>query len=246
MKVRSHWNADETACILTNRLNRQEPLSYWRFGDGLIELVKGKIGQTCDGEKYSADLAKELMHCFNAVVNSGPKYAMNVSLGDWATASFSGPRDPSRYEAQWELLLSMAHQSLQFMHFEALLFMRQSSALANFYRTLREDPRKKLYMGPEGNRDAATWLGAEFLPTPMTGLFAATNKLTDMLQVLDFEILVFGAGMAGNIPAIRTWNLFPEKTYINLGSALDPLFRGQSRRQQLTRAQARRLVGLPV
>lgn len=229
-------SADQSASFLAGKLRRQERFSYWRFGDGFLECVAGKSGATCDGEPYSPALAAQLMRCWRDICDGGE----DVYLGDWQSASFSGPRDPARYADQHRALIG--ERRLNWLHFEALLLMRESAALADFYRAVREDPRKKLFMGPAGNRGACVLLNAEFLETPMRNLGYCVGNLTEQLLASDFEVLLFGAGMAGNIPAVSCWKRHPERTYISLGSAMDTLFRGRSRQQQLPSARARELM----
>ena len=60
-----------------------------------------------------------------------------------------------------------------------------------------------------------------------------------------FDVLLWAAGMAGTIPVVRLWEKFPSRTYINLGSAMDPLTRsatepkGYTRSGQLSHARAK-------
>jgi hypothetical protein len=240
--MNSTLSADESALFLAGKLRRQEPFSFWRFGDGFLECVAGKKGGTCDGEQYDPALAEKLWSCWLSIVgqtNGAPAY-----LGDWRSASFAGARDPARYSDQYAAMIEDAGlESWQFLHFEALLLMRETPALIDFYRAVKEDKRRKLFMGPLSNSGVASLLGASCLATPLTGVHLDVDELTLYLLTSDFDILLFGAGMAGNIPAVRCWEQHPERTYINLGSALDPLGRGTSRKQQISPERARHLFG---
>lgn len=224
--------ADDTASFIAAKLRAQEPFSYWRFGDGFIELAIGRTGGTCDGERYAPELRNQLVDCWNALLEGGG----TVYFGDWLSASFNSARDPARYQREYEHLLS--GRVPQWLHFEALLLMRESEALIDFYRAVRQDPRRKLFMGPVDNACAAAMLGADHLETPMRDLIQHTEALTAQLLAAEFDVLLFGAGMAGNIPAVKCWEQHPERTYLHLGSALDPLGRGRSRKQQITPARA--------
>jgi hypothetical protein len=227
-------NADTSATILAAEIRARDPFFFVRYGDGALECIRGKRGQTCDREAYSDFLGAELRRCWESVVN-GP----NTFVGDWLSASFDSLSEHSRYAEDYAELVGDADPT--WLHFEALLLMRESAALVDFYRAVKEDPRRKMFMGPAGNAGAARMLGAEFIETPMENLLAHTGALTDELITRDFDVLLYGAGMAGNIPAIQCWERFPERTYVNLGSAMDPLFRGRSRRQQIPADRARRL-----
>ncbi len=231
--------ADQSADFMSHKLRCEKPFSYWRFGDGFLECVAGKRGGTRDGEEYSGPLAAQLMRCWNAILEG-----RDVYLGDWLSASFDSSSEANRYTEQYAELVRGA--SVNWLHFEALLLMRESEALADFYRTVRNDSRRKLFMGPAVNMGVAGLLRADFLETPMRHLFLDVKKLTDELLRHKFDVLLFGAGMAGNIPAVNCWQEHPERTYISLGSALDPLFRGRSRAQQLPAAHAWRMFETPL
>jgi hypothetical protein len=227
-------SVDASAEVLAGMVKRQEPFFFIRYGDGALECLAGKTGQTCDKEVYSPALGAALLSAWRAVVR-GP----NTYIGDWLSASFDLISQHSRYAEQYAELIGDA--TPRFLHFESLLIMRESAALVNFYRTVAEDTRKKLYMGPKECSGAARMLGAEHLITPMQDLFSQVGLLEKLLIASDFEILLYGAGMAGNIPAVRCWKRYPERTYINVGSAFDVLFHRRTRRQQLTQERARYL-----
>lgn len=228
-------SADESAALLTQKIRAEEPFFFARFGDGFLECVSGKPGRTCDGEEYSLPLACQMMRCWVALLG-----APNVYLGDWLAASFDADMLHTQYADQLEALVGKV-QGVQWLHPEALLLMRESRALVDFYRAVREDKRRKLFIGPGKCAGAAEMLGAEHLVTPLYGLFAEVDRLTEALLSRQFDVVVFGAGMAGMIPVVRCWERHPDRTYVHLGSAMDPLFRGKTRRQQLSQYRARML-----
>lgn len=234
LKRYTSLDADQSAHRMAKMLRDRVPFFYLRFGDGALECISGHKGRTCDGERYSPELGVELLRAWVAASRG-----QNVYLGDWLSASFSGPKDQTRYESLYETLIGSARP--KFLHFEALLLMRQSEALLDFYRAVKRDPRKKLLMGPKENAGAANMLGAEFLEVPMNNLFECRANILGQLFAREFDVLLYGAGMAGNIPVARCWEQYPNRTYIHLGSALDPLFRGRSRQQQLQPNVARKL-----
>lgn len=225
--------ADESAEVLTRKIRAQEPFFFVRYGDGALECLAGKQGMTCDREQYSPQLAQELNHAWKALMRGG----RNVFVGDWLSASFDAASEHARYAEEYASLVSEG--TPQFLHFEALLLMRESEALLDFYRAVKQDTRRKVFMGPVECAGAAKMLGARHVVTPMHGLLDACVPLSLALRE-PFDVLLYGAGMAGNIPAVAAWITHPERMFINLGSALDPLFMGRkSRRQQISPERAR-------
>lgn len=227
-------SADESAAFLAGKLRAQEPFFFVRYGDGALECMMHHRGMTCDREFYTEKLAAELWTAWQ-VLSRG----QNVFVGDWLSASFDAGSLHARYE--WDYAKLLGKWKPEFLHFEALLLMRESAELVDFYRAVKEDPRKKLYMGPVECRGAAAMLGAEHLVTPMHDLLGHVDRLTKELEQREFDVLLYGAGMAGNIPAVRNWWKHQQhRTYINLGSAMDVLFmRHKTRRQQISPERAR-------
>ena len=232
--------ADQSAAILTANVRAAKPFIFVRYGDGALECINGKTGMTRDREQYSRDLGKNLFSAFQVLMEVSGQGDDPIYVGDWLSASFDASSEYARYADQYAALIGDGKPT--FLHFEALLLMRESAILLDFYRAVKQDPRKKLYMGPAENAGAAKMLGAEHLVTPMANLYADCDRLSVELATRKWDVLLYGAGMAGNIPVIECWEEYPERTYINLGSALDPLFMGhKSRRQQLAPLRARYL-----
>jgi hypothetical protein len=229
--------ADSSADLLALRLKACQPFIFVRYGDGALECILGKPGGTCDGELYTKPLAEDLKRCWNLLFTRPEQ----VVIGHWLSASFDERSFGNRYEGIYESLIreNTKDSFPMFLHFEALLLMRDSHSLVEFYRTVRNDKRRKLLMGPEAWAKGAEALNADFYGIPVVAdLHTRKEEIKEELCRRDFEVLLYGAGMAGNIPVIDYWNDHPEKTYVNLGSALDPLYRGRSRKQQLDYANA--------
>lgn len=226
--------ADESAAVLTNKIYRQEPFFFVRYGDGALECITGKRGMTCDREPYTEALGAHLFTAWKAL-----RGGKNVYVGDWLSASFDPTSEHARYAEDYAALID-GWTPQGWLHFETLLLMRESEALVEFYRAVKGDTRRKLFMGPVECAGAAKMLGAAHLATPMHDLFRHVDRLTHELETREFDVLLYGAGMAGNIPAVRNWWAHQDRTYVNLGSAMDPLFMGRrSRRQQISPERAR-------
>ena len=238
----TYLTEDQSADLLREQIVRQKAFIFARFGDGAIECITRKRGVTCDGEVYSEALGNELIRVWHLLFSKPGTY-----LGDWFSASFSPESPHGLYRKEYEDLVALVQWNGKFsptwVHFEALLLMRESESLAKFYRAIRKDNRKKLLMGPKEWQPAAAILRADFFEVPVSPrLFDLyLGELKYGLKSRDFDVLLYGAGMAGNIPVVDYWYDHPEKTYINLGSALDPIYRGHTRRQQLSLVRAHRL-----
>ncbi len=231
----SRHNADQSAVFMKILLEKQQPFMYLRYGDGALECINGLgRGRTCDGEVYSPELAAGMQQAWDACVGKP-----NVYVGDWLSASF-GTNRSTEYRAEYAALIG--DKKPNFLHFEALLLTRQSEALLNFYKAVAADKRRKLYIGPHEHGPAADILGCQHYITSMGGLLPRVDDIERSLGCINFDVLFWAAGMAGTIPVVKTWQRFPDRTYINLGSAMDPLTRGKTRSGQLTQVQAARFL----
>lgn len=234
-------SADASAEILADRIRTRQPTLFVRFGDGLVECINGgsKLGHTCDGEKYGESLGAMLLAAVALAEDTTDlqEHSGMVQWGDWRTAESPGSK-PQRTQ-EWEAAIDPQLKHL--LHFEALLLMRQSPQLVDFYRAVREDKRRKLFFGHPDNAIGAIMMDADFLPAGTRMLPVDVPAIKSTLDRIDPEVVLFGAGMVGNIPVIQHWAEHQDRTYIALGSALDPLGRGRTRSNQIRKDQAERL-----
>jgi len=237
--IRAKLSQEESARLLTAKIEHRDPFMFLRYGDGAIECMNGLgKGRTCDGEEYSEVLGRALREAWALAGKTS-----GLICGDWLTASFDSEDSRNRYPIEWESLCGIA---AEWVHFETLIWnaLRPSYIeISRFYRAIANDARRKAFMGPEVMADAANRLGCKHIVTPMNGMFERADEFTDALTSDDFEVLLWGCGMAGSIPAVRCRAAFPERTYINIGSSLDPLYRGRTRTQQVKPALIRRMLG---
>jgi len=227
---------DESAHLLAELIKSETPFSYWRFGDGAIECMYQQQGVTCDGERYREEMGLQLSAAMRSL--SLHDALERVYWGDWSTAvNGSLPN----YVSVWRALV--APDPEQLLHFEALLLNRQSHALHAFYRAVKQDRRRKLIVGAEFNRPAGELLNADYLAVPLHDLYECLPVVAKRIQERHYDVLLFGCGLAGVLPIVAEWQAHPERTFIHLGSALDPLHKGRTRSGQLGMLQARAFLG---
>jgi hypothetical protein len=220
-------NEDESLDILSNRLKIGIPTQYFRFGDGQIQAILQQGTNNCDGELYTKELGINLLRVVTGVMTSP-----NPFVGDYGQII---DREKAPYKAEWESL--SAHRSAQFLHYEAPLLMRTSKPLLDFYKTIRQDTRKKAFLGPKANEEACKLLDAQFIEYPRH--YQSLSEIANILDGHRFDILISGAGMGSAVPIYDDWIRHRERTYINVGSAFDPLFTGRTRSYQLGMETAR-------
>ena len=217
-------SADESAIILTNKLKAREPFVFTKFGDGTLWWMSGKPVQSANGEVYRPGIDQELRKA--ADVLSGLPHAY---FGDQLTCS-SGPyleAEQERYIHAWD--------KCAWLHFETFLLHRLTPELLEFYRVLKADTRPKVLV-----------CGKHLLPaTRMLGCYAciivdSSNAHREALhQLPSSEIVLTACGHASKILVAAEASAYKSKTFIELGSALDPLFVGRTRSEQIEPGLAR-------
>ena len=225
------FTADESAKVLTEVIRaKTKGAFYARIGDGAIELLQGVRGKTCDGEVYRPELAIEMGRAIGSLKNGSL-----VFWGDWRGA-VGGSRP--KYCDEWEVLVDVKSRIL--LHYEALLLMRESAELLEFYQAASADRRSKAWVGMASNtKGAMRLLDCGFSVSLGTGgQFENIDIIVAQLEAIRPEVIYFGAGMAGLCAVVKYWQAYPDTVCIHLGSALDPLFTGTSRGGQLSRGRA--------
>lgn len=225
---------DDAADRLARHLRQGTPFGYWRLGDGAIECMSGRRACTCDGEWYNQQMGSDVANAIDDISKDSAQL-----IGDWETAVNGS--DPAHVDKWVKYFAKVPPRRT--VHFEALLLNRQTRSLYDFYADVKADPRRKLVMGAEFNRPAAKMLNAEYLAVPLVDLYSCFAAVEKRLQDAEYDVLLFGAGIAGMLLAVGEWRKFPKRTYIHLGSALDPLFKGKTRSGQLSMAEARKFMG---
>jgi hypothetical protein len=227
---------DHGARTLAGLIRAKRPFFFARVGDGAIECIRGRgrAAHTCDGEAYTPELAVLLEQAIETLKHAGSL----VFWGDWKTATAgSAPT----YVKEWESLVDAP--SRQFLNYESLLLMRESSALVDFYTAVNQDQRHKLYLGKNAEM-AGMFLHCNARPNPGFPFHveADAHYILRLLDAHDPEVILFGAGMRGFAAVVQYWSAHPYVTCIHLGSALDPLFGNKSRAGQLSQERAREIL----
>jgi hypothetical protein len=232
------WNtaldADQSADFLAAKLQAQDPFIYIRFGDADILWMGGGFEPTCDGEYPSPGIGIELEAALDSLLKLPHFY-----LGD--VESFS---DPASLRVRQLFQTYCDHyENINFLHHEALLLHRKSESLQRFYRALRHDPRRKILVGPQRLNNAMAMLNIDCqYEVSATQANEYAVDLAHGLANVEWDILLTCCGRTSKIIAGILGPQFPDRTIIELGSALDPLFVGQTRSGQLPMAEARDLL----
>ena len=101
----------------------------------------------------------------------------------------------------------------------------------NFWRSIKQSKRKKFFIGPERLSGVIKFLNIdEFVEVPIRNSF----EFIPRIGVEKDAIYLFSAGMAAKVWIADLLKKCEEITCLDCGSAIDPIFVGRTRTNQLS------------
>jgi hypothetical protein len=226
MKCGMTPSADESVKFLTQKLKNREPFVFTKFGDGDLFWMRGEPVAIAGGETYRDGINDELVDAASILESLSHTW-----FGNQLTCG-SGPYLPIEQ--------AMYVRTSRWLHFECLLIHRLSPELLEFYRVLREYKHKLTILYIAGSHLLG---GTRFCTIQLhcDGTTAHRNwqDSVSYAQAKDWDVLLLSAGRASKMIAANLAIQFPTRTIIELGSALDPLFVGRTRSEQIDPQKAR-------
>ncbi len=114
-------------------------------------------------------------------------------------------------------------------------------AVRNFWMTVKESPRQKIFIGPERLYGVMNFLKAnEFIQVPLVDAYSYLRG-SCFQTPQDGDIYILSCGMPAKVVIAYLKKLNPNITCIDAGSSFDPIFIGQTRTEQADQETLRRL-----
>lgn len=189
----------ETIRFFTDKLKNHEPFYFAKEGDDCVFCMRGVIGSNAEHHDYGPKLAEHLVGGFDYLRKN------NAMVAVWDTPEFDA----------------------FLLHEDRYL----TEDLRNFYKLLKDDPRPKYYFARERMRDAARVFNMEFIPVPFPNSYDHFNKILHRVSKIARPgvIILFSTGMLSKVMVYECHKLCKEMFVVDLGSAFDPLFVGDTR-----------------
>lgn len=197
----------------------------WNFsiasmGDGEMECMLGKKGENCDHQSYGERLAEALRESYK-FMGTLP----NVEISRWKLPGFESKIE--HFEKELGVKCTADHD----------LFANRVGEITgehyNFWKTIKESKRRKIFVGPERLSEVVNFLNIDiFKPVPQNNAFDAEMFFTPEKD----DIFIFSAGLASKVWIAKILKARPDVTCIDAGSAFDPIFVGWTRTNQLPQA----------
>lgn len=209
------WQAPEVNALLAylgRCVEKGQPVSFVKLGDGEQMCMDGAPGANCDGHPYTPDLAWALRMAFS-------------ELG-----KMSGPQQDGRVHVN---IVPFKDQAF----FNCLLHRNDSNldAVKAFWGAIRESSAPKIFVGPERLKPVAGMLKADFVDIPLINAFSQHKEIKRQLydRIKPGAIFVFSAGMPAKVWIANLLMANRQISCIDAGSAFDPILVGKTRTEQL-------------
>jgi len=214
----------------TARIRTYSNFILCRMGDGEMRsmISENELDHNCDGCFYYKPLGLDLIKAYIYFLENNDAY-----IGRWHSHVY---KIQDQIDKDFK---ESFNENRKFVFFDLINHKLTSantfkSEIIQFYRTIKESPRKKIYISnlnmfnavkPLLNLDYGIIIpevNSYLLKTDI--LKTIRDLFEDKLKIPDMIILV-SAGMFGKVIISEISQLFPENTYIDLGSAFDGLIK---------------------
>jgi len=197
---------------LTQMVREGRPTSFIKRGDGEEACLRGEQGANCDSHPYTPELAQNLKMAF---------WSLEKMAADRREGRTRVNVVPFKDQAYYNILLARHDNNLD--------------AVKSFWGAVRESDKRKIFVGPERLRPAARMLRAEHVVIPSANCFNQYASVRGQLfeRLKPGAVFLFCASMMAKVFIAELLCAEPNTSCIDCGSALDPIFVGQTRTEQL-------------
>jgi hypothetical protein len=104
--------------------------------------------------------------------------------------------------------------------------------LFDFYKTIKESNRNKVYVGPERLSELKTLLNLDYyIEIPLINAFSVYDNIISTIKevLVDDSIIMLSVGLQSPSIANELLNINPNITILDIGSGFDPLYFEQTR-----------------
>lgn len=167
-----------------DRLDRGEPVTYVRYGDGEFSALLGRDGETCDGQPYTRELGMDLLRTL--AQPRGYLYAL-------------GPRAAQGLGIDVEAFMRRRGLKIDWHDSEVFIDASTRGDLFPLVAALRK--RRVLTVGPAHLRKHPAYDAVAFVETPAKDAYRALRRLylEVMREAYKADVICFSAGPVAKI-----------------------------------------------
>jgi|SaaInlStandDraft_2_1057019.scaffolds.fasta_scaffold129708_2 hypothetical protein len=226
--------------LFTDKISNNDNFVFLKIGDGEIISMQFKEGENIDGHKYSKDLGNDNIE--------GYKYLSSIGayISDWYSSN--PPKNPHDFP-NFKFFNHFNNENNikpNFISpFEVLMIQKNKlgdKSLLEFYRSITNSKRKKIYVGPERLKGICNYLKIDdYITIPLVNAYDEKDKIYEEIKnaITDDCIILFSVGLQspGLISDIHKFK--NNITLLDIGSGFDSLIVGNTRWGQPTTQQAK-------
>jgi hypothetical protein len=186
-------------------LDRGEPFSFSRFGDGEFNAIFSVDGANIDGHRYFPDLGRRLAE----ILKREPDYIMGLQP---LVVLMRNIKD-----------IHTLSGDIRWVQADSLHLASMEGRLGGFFAALGQ--RRVLLVGAPHHRPLAERRSWQFVEVAYGDCWPQYESLCPALEshaVADGTVFLFCASMTANVLIDDLYRLNPRNTYIDVGSVFDP------------------------
>jgi hypothetical protein len=220
----------KTLDLWSSKIIKKDNFSFIKFGDGEFFCMMGIEGENCDNHPYSKELGDKLYDAWY----SFNKYS-NIYIAEWAGHKPEMDLKSDSEKFQYELI-SKTELKVNFVNYEIVLQNTLSEQKYNFYKTIKNSNRKKIFVGPKRLFGVKEFLNIDILiEVPLINGFSEYENILSEIKnnIQDDAIYMFCSGMMSKSLIKNILDINNKSTCLDIGSGLDSIFVGQTREGQI-------------
>lgn len=211
-------------------IKNNQNFSIAKIGDGEIDCMQHKVAVNIDGHPYSNELGDKLKISLVELVSK------KVFICDWF---YSNPPINSRDEGNlsyYNDFINKNNLCPAFIRPFELMMLGWGNLelpyLFDFYKTIKESNRNKIYAGPQRISGLKDLLNLNyFIEVPLINAFSSHNTILDSIKeiITDDSIIMLSVGLQSPVIVNELLKFNPNITILDIGSGFDPLYFAQTR-----------------
>lgn len=198
--------------------------SFTKVGDGELLCISGAQGANCDGQVYSQELGKKLLEAYRWMAQRGYVYLGQQTDPRW----------------RQDAIQSQVFQGLKPFLIDGDILLHRVDEMVDarrgFYASIKYSCRRKIFIGPRKLEGVKSLLCIdEMIEVPATNAFDEFSFIFDQTYAIikEGDIIMFSAGLMSKVLMHSILLKKPNVICLDLGSAFDNLFIGQTRTEQV-------------
>lgn len=208
-------------------LDNNIPFTYAKFGDGELICMSGQRGQNCDRHPYSTQLGDKLKKSLFELTSRD-----NVYIADWTAGNCPNIRD------DFTNLEKFNKDNLADYGMLLSLDSTLKDPLREFYRSIKkcDEWKQVMLVIPERLNGISQYIApnATIINVPLINAFSKYDEILSTIrdQLEEDAIMISACGMNSKALIGELIAEYEGVTFLDFGSAFDPLLVGNTRTGQ--------------